>query len=257
MRTSLLFSPRLLLERVSARLNRRHRMRRLRGTCAHWLNEYQAESIELIEFAGKQGARVFYDIGANVGSWTVLCRALVPHSSIVAFEPLPGHCENFLVNTRKLRDVKLMPVALGSREETRPFYPASFSDAGSFLPLGAEGSRAWNIRNEAPTPLRLTTLDLQIAAENLPRPDFIKLDVQGFELEVLRGSLGALRQASWILSEVSRVPFYEGQVLFSELAGFLGTHGFEVFAWSQAVRPGPMPEQIDVLFHRPERAAPR
>jgi FkbM family methyltransferase len=253
MRTALFYNPRLLIERVSAGWNRRHRRRRLRGTCAHWLNEYQIESMELIEFAARRGARVFYDVGANVGTWTVLCRALVPDSRIVGFEPLPAHVEQFRKNTAGLADIRILQVALGSREESREFYPASFSDAGSFLQLGDAGKAEWNIRNEAPLLLNITPLDRLITDEGLPTPDVIKLDVQGFELEVLRGSEEALRKARWVLSEVSFKPYYKDQVLFSELAGFLGARGYQVCAWGNSMRPDAMPGQVDVLFERYDR----
>jgi FkbM family methyltransferase len=249
-RTALFYNPRLLIERISEEWNRRHRLRRLRGTCAHWLNQYQVESLELIERASSSGARVFYDIGANIGSWTALCRAVVPESVIVAFEPMPEHVAQFQTNTREFAHIQFFPVALGSREETREFHPASASDASSFLPLSQAGRSAWNLENRPALRLPLTTLDKLVASEKLPPPDVIKLDVQGFELEVLRGATGSLRQARWVLSEVSFKSFYEGQVLFSELAGFLAAHGYEVCAFGQPIRPGAEIEQADVLFRR-------
>jgi FkbM family methyltransferase len=250
MRSALFYNPRLLIERISDGWNRRHRLRRLRGTCAHWLNQYQVDSLELIERASHDGARIFYDIGANIGSWTALCRAVAPESVIVAFEPMPEHIAQFQANTREFPHVRLFPVALGSREETREFHPASFSDASSFLPLTEAGRSAWNLENRPPLQLSLTTLDKLVTSEKLPPADVIKLDVQGFELEVLRGAARSLRQARWVLSEVSFKEFYKGQVLFSELAGFLAAHGYEVCAFGQPIRPGADMEQADVLFRR-------
>jgi hypothetical protein len=55
MRAELIYNPRLLIERLSAGWNRRERRRRLRGTCAHRLNEYQIESMELVEHAAAKG----------------------------------------------------------------------------------------------------------------------------------------------------------------------------------------------------------
>ena len=88
MRPELFYDPCVLLERCSEELTKRSRLRRLRSTCAQWLGNDHVDSLELIELGAKAGARVFYDVGANVGTWTLLCRALVPSSTIVAFEPM-------------------------------------------------------------------------------------------------------------------------------------------------------------------------
>ena len=250
MRPELFYKPHVLAERISQELTKRHRVRRLRGTCAAALTPDHIDSLELIELAAKDGARVFHDIGANVGTWTQLCRALVPDSSIVCFEPMEEHFAAFRKNTEQLDRVRLFPVALGAVEETRTFHPASFSDASGFLPLNDAGREQWHIRNEAPREMKITTLDRIIATESLPQPDLIKLDVQGFELEVLRGAAATLQKTRWVLSEVSFRVFYEGQVLFSELAGFLATHGFEVCAFGHSMRSGVPLAQVDALFRR-------
>src|SRR5262249_5778065 len=122
--------------------------------------------------------------------------------------------------------------------------------ASSFLPLTASGKEQWSIENEAPVSMDIVPLDEIVAQEHLPGPDLIKLDVQGFELEVLRGGTRTLKRARWVLSEVSFRPFYEGQVLFSELAAFLATHGFETYAFGHSVRAGVPLLQLDVLFRR-------
>jgi FkbM family methyltransferase len=250
MRAELFYNPRLLCERISQLLNQRSRLRRLRGTCAEGLTPDHIDSLELIELAAGHGARTFYDVGANVGTWTQLCRALVPDSIIVAFEPMEEHLSGFHQNTKGLECVRLLPVALGAVEEVRTFHPASFSDASGFLPLNQEGKQLWKIQNEAPREFKIQTLDNVIIQESLPPPDLIKLDVQGFELEVLKGAGVALTKARWVLSEVSFKSFYEGQVLFSELAGFMSTKGFEVFSFGHSMRPALELNQVDVLFAR-------
>src|SRR6185503_20483204 len=134
MRLELFYRPRILFQRLAEEAEKRHRLGRLRGTCAHWLTNYHIDSLELIEIAAKQGAKAFYDVGAHVGSWTLLCRALVPDSKIFAFEPLPEHNEKFRANTKGITDIQLFPLALGASEETRSLRVTSYVDASSFLP---------------------------------------------------------------------------------------------------------------------------
>jgi hypothetical protein len=102
----------------------------------------------------------------------------------------------------------------------------------------------------------VVTLDALRRREGLPPPNLIKLDVQGFELAVLQGAVETLKSADWVLAEVSFRPFYEGQVLFSELAGFLGARGFEVHALGHSMRLGRRQDQVDVLFGRVNQNPP-
>jgi FkbM family methyltransferase len=206
--------------------------------------------MELIDLARSHGARVIYDIGANVGTWSLLCRALIPDSTIVAFEPMAEHWPAFRANTLALANLTMLPVALGSSEQTLTFHPVDFTDASSFLPLTAAASKLWNIKNSTPRQLSVRTLDAVVATESLPSPDLIKLDVQGFELEVLKGATKTLNSVSWVLSEVSFSTLYEGQPSFSEYVTFLATLGFEVYAFGQSLERGVPLIQADVLFHR-------
>jgi FkbM family methyltransferase len=250
MRKELFYNPRLLTERVGIALRERHRLRRLKGTRAKWLTTGYIDTMELIDLAVRGGAKTVYDIGGHVGSWSLLCNALYPKTEIFAFEPLPRHIEEFAANTRDISNIRLFPCALGSHVETRNFHPATRSAASSFLPLTSVGKEQWHLDNEEAVTMNIVPLDDIVAREKLPNADLIKLDVQGFELEVLRGGIQALKHARWVLSEVSFRPFYEGQVLFSELAAFLTQHGYETYAFGYPVHAGVPLVQLDVLFQR-------
>ena len=250
MRKELLYKPHLLFQRIAEKATKRARLRKLRNTCASWLTHYHIDSMELIQIAAAKGARCFYDIGANVGSWSLLCRALVPDSKIIAFEPLPEHCEQFEINLKNNKDVQLFRVALGPQEECRPLLVTSYSDASSMLPVSPEGAHLWNLENTKKVEVPVVMLDKFRAKNELTAPNLIKLDVQGFELAVLLGATETLKTVDWVLAEVSFRRFYENQVLFSELAGFLSNHGFEVHAFGDSIRAGQAQAQVDVLFKR-------
>jgi hypothetical protein len=63
----------------------------------------------------------------------------------------------------------------------------------------------------------------------LPIPDLLKLDVQGYELEVLKGAEKALRQMSAILIEVNFIDIHKGAPLIDELVLFLRDKGFVAY----------------------------
>ncbi len=71
-------------------------------------------------------------------------------------------------------------------------------------------------------------LDDVVDREHLDFPDFLKLDTQGSELEILRGASHTLAQTSLIEVEVEFYPMYEGQPLFADVDSLLRSAGFEL-----------------------------
>lgn len=96
----------------------------------------------------------------------------------------------------------------------------------------------------------LVRLDDYIPRANVPPPDLMKLDVQGFELEVLNGGRHALAHATAVICEVSFIEFYKGQPLFADLATFLNEHQFVPHAFARTMPTGRPLGQTDVLFVR-------
>jgi FkbM family methyltransferase len=90
--------------------------------------------------------------------------------------------------------------------------------------------------------VRLTsaTLDRIIADEDLDQPDFIKLDTQGTELEILQAAPAAVAGALLIEAEVEFTEIYDGQPLFHDVARFMHESGFELLYLNRVFqsRPG-------------------
>ena len=76
--------------------------------------------------------------------------------------------------------------------------------------------------------VRLTTLDQILAQSSYPAPFGLKLDAEGFELEILRGGTKALEQTEFVIAEVSIKKRFVGGYRFSDIVGFLGERGFEL-----------------------------
>ncbi|MCU1304361.1 MAG: methyltransferase, FkbM family, partial [Candidatus Sulfotelmatobacter sp.] len=91
MRFELLYNPRLLCERLAIESARRRRLGSLRGTPGGGLALGHIDTLELVELAREAGISVIYDIGANVGTWSLMATSLIPSACIHAFEPLPKH----------------------------------------------------------------------------------------------------------------------------------------------------------------------
>ena len=248
MRLELLWNLRLLCERLAVESQRRRRLGRLRNTPASGLSLGHIDSLELLEIARCSGIKVIYDIGANVGSWTLLAKAVIPRATFEAFEPLPKHHQGFTRNCRKLAGVNLHRIALGSQNTSASLHVTDFSDAYSFLPLTNASRELFGLTevDQVPTPVR--RLDDYRAEMNLPMPDLIKLDVQGFELEVLKGAPSVLKSVKALIVEVGFVELYEHQCMFPEVCGFLNQHNFRIHAFGVTTPLGKPLVQADALF---------
>ncbi|MBI5771149.1 MAG: FkbM family methyltransferase [Verrucomicrobia bacterium] len=252
MRLSLLYNPIDLIERLAIAAQRRRRFRRLRGTPAAGLSLGHIGSLELLELLRPAPPAVIYDIGANVGTWTCLAKSLFPAAQVEAFEPLEQHHAEFARRTAAWPGtVRLHSPALGAMEHTAQMHVMDFSDASSLLALGSEGAREFNIHEAGEKTVPVVPLDVLVARANLPPPDLLKLDVQGYELEVLRGATATLRHARAVLCEVSFREFYTGQAQFPDILAFLTAEGFALHAFGHGLDLGQPLVQADALFLRP------
>ena len=239
---------RLLCERLATESQRRRRLARLKGTVAKNLNLHYATSLELLEITRLHQPKTVYDIGACLGTWSVLAKACFPEASIHAFEPLSVHFDEFYRLTQGIPGLTLHKVALGPKPGTFDMHVNSKTDTSSFLETHELGRKEWNmctIRNES---VNTVVLDEYVVANRLPLPDLIKLNVQGYELEVMRGGNNCLNYAKWILCEVNFEEYYKGQSLFHEVVAFLAEHRFRLYALSIDTPLGQKLKQTDALF---------
>jgi FkbM family methyltransferase len=256
-RLSLLYNPFALIRRLATAVERRQRFRRLRGTPAAALSLGHIDSLELLELLAPNPPKVIYDIGANVGTWTCLAKSLFPKARVEAFEPLASHFSGFKTWTAPWSaDVRLHAYALGSTEGTATIHVMNFSDASSLLPLSTAGRDEFQIAPVAEQIVPVMPLDRLVARDNLPPPDLLKLDVQGYELEVLRGAEQCLRQARAVLCEVSFRELYTGQPLFGDIERFLFERGYRLHALGAGTPLGTPLLQADALFLRGDGTSP-
>jgi FkbM family methyltransferase len=251
MRLSLLYNPLVMIDRIAIEINRYKRKRKLAGTPAAGLGLAYLDSLELLELIKQNGdAKVIYDVGANIGTWTLLAKSFFKDAEIHAFEPLAGHTQQFLNNTKTLDNTHLHAFCLGNINSTSVINISSFSDSSSILdatPLEFEEFQIKKIKEETVAVKRISTL---IEQGSLPSPDLIKLDVQGFELEVLKGAESHLDSVQFLIAEVSFKEYYHKQPLFLDIANYLAQHHFSIYAFGQSTPTGGELGQIDVLFKR-------
>jgi FkbM family methyltransferase len=155
------------------------------------------EIVAALEALARRGARVFWDVGANIGTIALALAARCPGLEVCAFEPSPQVLallrRNLALNDALSGRVRLFAAALGDRSG-----PASFFASGEPRNSGLGGLAQSVNRTALPVTVDVVSGDDLVTQGVAPPPDLLKVDVEGFELEVLRGLERTLRSAGRI-----------------------------------------------------------
>ncbi|GAF79068.1 unnamed protein product [marine sediment metagenome] len=130
-----------------------------------------------------------YDIGGYEGAFTIFfARAVGKNGRVITFEPHPDNAKKITENVRlnKFDNVGVRRIGLGKRrgKATLAFRHSELATASV-----QEDSKARILQEKGAKAIQIEidSLDSQITANNLPKPDFIKIDVEGLEMDVLLG----------------------------------------------------------------------
>lgn len=167
------------------------------------------------------------DIGANEGQFAAMARSLWPQATIHSFEPIPA--VHAVLAARFADDPAVVTHAIGLSDQagTSIIHCSEFSPSSSLLPMGQLHREEWP-QSAAHTDVEvcLRRLDDLALAPLASGPLLVKIDVQGFEAQVIAGGEATLRRASHVVLEVSFHELYEGQPLFADIHDQLRALGF-------------------------------
>ncbi|RPI95339.1 MAG: FkbM family methyltransferase [Chloroflexi bacterium] len=167
------------------------------------------------------------DIGANRGQFALISRRIFPQAEIHAFEPLEEPARTFKTIFGNDPNVHFHPYAIGREEKTSTIHVTKDDDSSSLLPVTPAQSSMFPGAAEKET-RQVTVLPLSRALGEacLPPDSLLKIDVQGFELEVLKGCEDILDRFSHLYIECSFIELYEGQALAHQVIAWLEKRNF-------------------------------
>lgn len=183
------------------------------------------------------------DVGAHHGEFARLALRSWPTCHVLCVEPLPDAAD------------ALWRVAADFPDRVAIFHGLAGAGAHVSVPLHvADTASSVLAEHHAAHPTiacRMETLDSMIATLGGGRtPDFIKLDVQGYELEVLTGAAKAMTSAKAILTEVNLIDIHLDVPLLHDLAAWMADRGFVCFDICGLTRR-PLDDalwQVDAIF---------
>ena len=197
---------------------------------------------------------VAVDVGAHTGRMAARIRDVFTNARVYAFEPAPGPASALWARAERDPCIVPVPLALGSHpgettmyETSNPHYSSLLRPAESAVRDSAGGSAV-----VGRVDVRVSRLDDWAVEAGVDRVDLIKLDVQGYELEVLGGTGPLLDGVRAVYAEAHLSPAYEGAASFSEIDLLLRGHGLVVHQVHELMTRGDELQtvQLDALWLR-------
>lgn len=168
----------------------------------------------------------YWDIGANIGSVLLPVLARCPNANAVAFEPSPAVAGRLLrnldLNPELHSRCTVLPTALSDADGWVPFFPSNEAENSGIGGLALAANR------KAFGP-RVLAQRADAIAERFGYPDAIKIDVEGFEPEVLSGFGEILRRDCFIIFEHQQYRLAERGLSITLVPDLLREAGFEIY----------------------------
>lgn len=193
---------------------------------------------------------VVVDVGANKGQFALAVRSFQPQARVLSFEPLSGPLGKLRAVFANDDHVETYQCCLGSSSGEFEFNVSKRDDSSSLLKMSER-----QVANYPGTELDRTQkvqvrrLDEVLSAPMLQGAALLKIDVQGFELEVLKGCGDLLNLFSAVYCECSFVSLYAQQAVASEVIAYLASRGFSIAGlYNCAYDQDGQCIQADILF---------
>jgi FkbM family methyltransferase len=178
-----------------------------------WLKNYQVQTV--------------IDIGANEGQFITKTLPVFPNATIHCFEPLQDVYGKLKKNFEKTPNVITHNFGLGEANEEKEIFNNEYSPSSSMLEMMSFHKENFDFAVKVePKRIAIRRLDDFFPAD-IAKPLLVKIDVQGYEMFVLKGGDKVVRQADIVIIETSFYPLYKGQPLFEEIYDYFVARGFQ------------------------------
>jgi len=196
---------------------------------------------------------IVYDIGANNGIWAEAF-SLYTDSSIYAFEPLPKMIVELNKRHKRSPLIKVQPVACGSEqmrtemnEEVNKIAASSILEMSAVCKTEFSHSKLGESHHEI---IEVVRLDEWVDENNIPLPSLIKVDIQGYENNVIDGGVETFKNTKYVWVELCFKQLYVGGSTFQTVYNKLNSLGFQLIDCIDIVRSksNDQPIYMDGIF---------
>lgn len=200
----------------------------------------------------KLGIDTVFDIGANTGQYALELRELGYMNRIISFEPLRNAFEELYNNSLRFKNWQVCNYALGDENCTSSINIANNSYSSSILEmLPSHVESAPDSKYIDKEEIEIKRLDNVFSS--FCRNDYsvmLKIDTQGYEKNVIDGATNILNRISLIQLEMSIIPLYSEEMLFTEMINHLDKIGFQLVSLEDGFSDASTGQllQVDGLF---------
>lgn len=165
---------------------------------------------------------VVLDVGAATGRWSECASTVFPRASFYLFDPLEENEPSLRALCDRDPRFHYFLFALGKDQRTTPLLVGRDLQASTLLASPGQVPAAGRM-------VAVQTVDGLVASGRIPSPDLVKLDVQGYELEVLGGGAALFGAGCVFVVEVSLYEFMPGCPLAHEVIGYFAERDYRLF----------------------------
>jgi len=172
------------------------------------------------------------DGGAHYGEISIEFLKIFPNATIYAFEPETNAFNRLRERARSYKAIHPIKNALGSTCRSMELYVNRFDVTSSLLPRSELGEKytSWKTELDHVEMVHLTTLDHWWSEMGNPAIEILKLDLQGWELEALKGAAYLLKSSILaVFIEISFAALYQNSCAYYQIGALLGEYGFELY----------------------------
>jgi len=201
-------------------------VRLVRNVEAHARREWEAKWAEQWRFLERHQIGTIIDVGANTGQFAKMIHRVCPQAKLYAFEPIADCFEELQQALAAIPGAHAFHMALGDENGTAIINRSEFTPCSSMLPVTDLLTRDYpDAGKVTPQQVDIARLDDAMVGKiegNL----LVKIDVQGYEPQVIAGGRETLARASYVAVEVTFQEQYVGQPLFDGVYQLMAREGF-------------------------------
>ena len=167
--------------------------------------------------------KYIFDIGANVGFASIYFRRRFPDSIIISVEPDASNFELLKKNTEKYKNIHCLQYGIWNKSTK--------------LEIIENGNNKWNCRTVETTEgshkasVPSITIDELMQMFNIEKIDILKMDIEGYEFQALKGATATLAARPIIITEINNF-FHRYHENFETWVDFMTKHGYDLYALS-------------------------
>jgi len=195
----------------------------------------------------------FFDVGSNKGQFTLLLKILNVKQNIYSFDPLTSAKVSFSYIYKYFKNIRFYSFAISSKCVSQKLFIPKEDDASSLLKISCYQNEFFSTSNIVDhQDVKVTTLKHWFESNNIKNfyNGFLKIDVQGSEINVLKGAGQLLEKFKYIYIELSFKEFYESQKLGWEIIQFLSFKNYKFIRVENCIYDDLILIQADFLFIR-------